>query len=142
MNIIIPENIGSELRVLEGTAHVVLEKIIMGKSKANQPKVTFRYIIDEEMDGYGEDTGVQSAVGEHVLETFSLQPQAIFKLNEVYMQVTGERLPMGEYTEDQFAQMLNEALTGTEFYLSLEAQLPADGSSDKERTVVVKREVA
>ena len=142
MNIIIPENIGSELRLLEGTAHVVLEKIMMGKSKTGNPKVTFRYIIDEEMEGYGDGTDIPSAIGETVLETFSLQPQAIFKLNEVFMQVKGERLPMGEYTPEQFEEMLNETLTGTEFHLSLEGQIPADGSSDKERTVVVKREVA
>lgn len=136
MRIIVPEDLGGELRVLNGTCHVILEKISFGKSRKNQPKVTFKYLIDQEMEGE------ENTIGEAVLETFSLQPQALFKLNEVYIQVTGERLPMGEFSEEEFTQMLNETLTGREFNLYLEAQIPADGSSTEERTTVVRREVA
>jgi hypothetical protein len=86
--------------------------------------------------------GEPSAIGESVLETFSLQPQAIFRLNDVYKEVTGERLPQGDYSEEDIEQMLNEALTGSEWNLALELQVPQDGSSTEERTTVVKREFA
>lgn len=138
MKISVPENIGGELRKLEGPAKATLEKIILGKSKKDQPKATFRYIITEEMDCVKE--GEATAIGETVLETYSLQPQAIFNLNSVYKEVTGERLPQGDYNEQDFEVMLNEALTGTEWSLLLELQIPADGSSTVERTQVVKKE--
>jgi hypothetical protein len=138
MKITIPEQIGGELRKLMGPCKATLEKIIIGKSKVNQPKATFLYTITEEMDCVQE--GEASAIGEKVLETFSLQPQAIFKLNSVYKAATGEYLPQGDYDETQIGEMLTEALTGSEWNLALELQVPTDGSSTEERTTVVKRE--
>jgi hypothetical protein len=139
MQITIPNNLGGELAKLEGPARAVLERIILGNSKAGKPKVTFKYTITEEMDGYGEDGG-PSAIGENILESFSLQPQALFKLNEVWKAVTNENIPQGDYTEETFMEMLNETLTGTEWDLILALQIP-DGQTD-ERTVVETRSFA
>jgi hypothetical protein len=127
MKVIVPEEIGGGgLRLLPaGVARATLEKIIMGKSKTGNPKATFRYTITDEMDGVAEDE--LSTIGETVLETYSLQSQ-----------VTGERLPQGDFELEEFGEMLNDTLCGTEWDLLLEPQLPADGSSDKERTTVVK----
>ena len=138
MRITIPEQIGGELRKLEGPCEAILEKVMIGESKTRNPKATFRYTITEEMDCIKE--GEASAIGESVLETFSLQPQAIFRLNDVYKEVTGERLPQGDYGPEEIELMLNESLVGSEWNLALELQIPTDGSSTEERTTVVKRE--
>jgi hypothetical protein len=139
MRISVPESIGGELRKLSGPAKATLEKVILGKSKANQPKATFRYVITEEMTCIKE--GEATAIGEALLETYSLQPQAMFRLNDVYKELTGERLPQGDYSQEDFEVMLNEALTGSEWALILELKVPEDGSSTEERTTVVSKEL-
>jgi len=141
MRIIVPEDIGGELRKLKGPCKATLDKIIIGKSKANQPKATFRYVITDDSQ-LKIPEGQPSAVGETVLETFSLQPQALFRLNDPYKTVTGERLPQGDFSHEEFEGTLNDALAGTEWNLMLELQVPTDGSSTEERTNVVARELA
>ena len=138
MKITIPESIGGELRKLEGPCKVVLDKIMLGESKTRNPKATFRYTITEEMNCIKE--GEPSAIGENVLETFSLQPQALFRLNDVYKAVVGEKLPQGDYTDKDLEELLNESLTGSEWALVLELKIPEDGSSTEERTTIVKKE--
>jgi len=141
MRIIVPEDIGGELRKLEGPCRATLDKIIIGKSKANQPKATFRYVITDDSQ-LKIPEGQPSAVGETVLETFSLQPQAMFRLNDLYKAALGERLPQGDFSLEEFEAALNDALAGTEWNLMLELQVPTDGSSTEERTNVVARELA
>jgi len=137
MRIMVPEDIGGELRKLEGVAVATLQSISFGKSKAGHPKATLKYILTEEMDGIPE--GEASTVGETVLETFSLQPQSMWKLNDLYKSVMGERIPQGDYGQEEFEQMLNEALVGHHFNLVLELQIPSDGSSTDPRTTVTSR---
>jgi len=137
MKISVPENIGSDLRKLEGVATCTLQAIMFGKSKSGNPKMTAKYIITEELDSIKDSE--PSAVGETVLETFSLQPQSMWKLNDLYRSVTNERLPQGDYTQEEFEQMMTEALVGKSFSLVLELQIPQDGSSTTERTVVTDR---
>lgn len=139
MSIVVPESLGGELRLLPpGNAKATLEKIMVGKSKSSgQAKATFRYTITEEMEGLPDDA--PTTVGEAVLETYSLQPQAMFRLNDVYKMVLGERLPQGEWTPEEFEERLNEDLCGTEWNLVLENQVPSDGSSTEERTVIVAK---
>lgn len=138
MQIHIPEDLGSDLRLLPaGTVEAALEKIIYGTSQKGNPKVTFKYIATSEMEGVEE--GEPPTIGETILETFSLMPNALFRLNDVYKAATQERLPQGDFTKEQFLDMLDEALIGHTFRLMLDQQLPSDGSSDKLRTVVIDR---
>lgn len=137
MNIVVPEDIGSELRKLEGVARAQIESILPGKSKSGNPKATVKYVITDEMDTIPD--GEASAVGETVLETFSLLPKALWKLNALYKDVTGQRIPQGDFSPEDFFEMLIEALVGKEFSLVLELQVPEDGSSTEERTVVTSR---
>lgn len=141
MQINIPEGINDgTLKVLPaGIAVATLEKIMFGKSKSNMPKLTFRYTITEEMAD--NPSGVPTT-GEVVLETYSLQPQALFKLAGTYKEVTGETLPQGDYDEAAFTAMMQEALCGSSWKLFLENQIPADGSSTEERTVITKKSLA
>ena len=137
MQIQVPEDVGGDLRQLEGVATVVAQSLSFGTSKSQKPKLTLKYVITEEMDGIGDEE--PSAIGETVLETFSLQPQALWKLNELYKSVTGERLPQGDYSQEEFEGMLNEAIIGQNFTLVLNLEIPNDGSSTEERTTVNSR---
>lgn len=141
MKINVPEDVGSgELRLLPpGVVRATLAKIMLGKSKANQPKATFKFILLEDMKvPFNEPP----TTGEVVLDTYSLQPQALFKLNDTYKKVTGERIPQGDFDMVEFEDMLNQSLIGTEWMLQLDNQIPTDGSSTEERTVIVKKELA
>jgi len=138
MQIHVPENLGGDLRLLpEGMAIASIDKCPIGKSKKGQPKVTFVYTIVEEMEINPEDA--PTTVGETVLETFSLQPKAMFNLNNAYREVTGENLPQGDFSLEEFQQTLNEIFIGTEWSLMLENQTPSDGSSDEPRTTITSR---
>lgn len=139
MNIVIPENVDTgEVKVLpNGLATVAIEKVIVGLSKANKPKVTIIYTIIEEMAEPTEDGS--STVGEKVLEDITLQPHALFSLARLWKDATGTGLPQGDYNEKEFEALLQETLLGTEWSLLLEGQVPSDGSSDKVRTNVIKR---
>lgn len=137
LNIVVPENVGGELRLLpSGNARATLEKIMLGKSKGSgQAKATFRFTITDEMDNNDDDA--PTTVGEAVLETYSLQPQAMFKLNDVYKAVTGERIPQGEWSPEEFEQKLNDDLTGTEWDLILDNVVP-QGQTEPRTTIVAK----
>lgn len=134
MRIHVPEDLGGELRLLpEGPAEATLERIMIGRSKSGQPKATFRYVITQELN---QNPGEPSTVGEVVLETYSLQEQALWRLNATYKEVTGDRIPQGDYSPEEMEQMLNDALAGSTWTLFLANEIPADGSSTEPRTTV------
>lgn len=111
----VPEDIGSDLRVVpEGTYKAIVKKFIPKMSTtSNQPKLVCRLTIQSEAPGkHGKD--YISTIGETILDDFSLQEQAIWKLNSLYKQITNERIPMGDYTHEQFAELMNEHLGGAE----------------------------
>lgn len=140
MRIFVPEDIGGELRKLAGPCKAVIEKIMIGKSKAGQPKATFRYVVTDDSQ-LNMPENEPSAIGSVVLETYSLQSQALFNVNDVYKQVTGERIPQGDFSPEEFEELLNDALAGTEWNLILQLEVPRDGSSTEERTVVAAKEL-
>ncbi len=133
MKIHIPEGLGGDLKLIEGTGKAALEKIVWGVSKANQPKATFMYTLLDELN---EDPDAPTTVGERVLETYSLQPQALFKLNETYKEATGEGLPTGDFSVEEFHTLIEEALLNTEWTLALVKGMDDKG---KDRTEVSKR---
>ena len=142
MKFTLPENIGGGLRLLKGPCEATLEKLILGKSKAGFPKITARFIITD--DSKLERDTDEPAMGETVLETYSLQPQALFSLEATFKEVTGESLTSlkdkspkgdGEFEAEDFTALLTEALCGTDWDLILDTQPPADGSGD-ERTFI------
>ena len=138
MNIVIPQNVSTgEAKVLpNGVAVATIEKVIIGKSKANQPKVTIVYVIIEEMKEKMEDGS--PTLGEKCLETMSLQPQALFGLAKLWKDATGGTLPQGDYDEKEFEALLSEKLVGTEWNIVLESQVPGDGQGEI-RTNIIKR---
>ena len=121
----VPESMGGELKVLPaGPVFATIEDIFLGESATKNPKATVKYILTSEMDGSKERDF--STIGEVVLESFSLQPQAMWRFNDLFKQATGERLPQGDYDKEEFEVMLKENLVGAEFELILEV-----GETDK-----------
>jgi len=137
MQIVIPKGVETgELKVLpNGLAVAAIEKCIVGKSQANKPKLTVIYTIIEEMDGKSEDGS--PTIGSKVLETMSLQPQALFSLAKLWKDATGSTLEQGDWDEKEFEAILNEKLQGTEWNILLETQVPGDGGEP--RTNIIKR---
>ncbi len=116
MKIVVPKDLGGSLRNdLTGTFEAVIADMFLGESRAKQPKITARYILKSEMEGPHEGT----TIGETVLESFSLQEQAIWKLNDLYKLCAGERLPQGDFDLQEFFEKVKEACVGKEVYLSL-----------------------
>lgn len=129
----VPENVGGELRVLpEDTYEVAIQDLFYGISRTSQqPKITIKWVVQSEYSGK-HDKDYISTVGENVLEAYSLQPNAIWKLNGLYKTVTGERLPMGDYEPEEFVGMVKDALKGFEAM----ADIATDSSSGDERSVI------
>ena len=117
MRISIPKDLGGELKVLhEGTCRAAIEGVSLGKSEADQPKATVRYVCLTEL--YPKDAP-ESSIGERILETFSLQSQALWRINDLYKEGTGENLPQGDYESIELQEILEEGLKGTEWNLLL-----------------------
>lgn len=135
MKIHVPENLGGDLKVLpEGPCTASIDNITLGTSKAGKPKATVRYILTSEM--YKPEDG-QSSVGEVVLETFSLQPQALWNLNSLFKDCTGDSIPQGDHEPAELESILQEGLIGQEFNLILETVPNNEGVS---QTQVTSRE--
>jgi hypothetical protein len=136
MRVVIPENLGGDLRLLPpDTYEAEVADIFVGESQAKQPKLTVKFTLLSEYTGpRGND--FQSCVGEVVLDTFSLQPQAIWRFNDFYKAATGERLAMGDWDMEEFEAMMKEALIGRNFNLLLDNEVvPTTGA---EQTKVQK----
>lgn len=133
IKITVPEDLGGELRVLpEDTYEASIQDIFYGMSKTSgAPKLTVKWVVQSEYSGkHGED--YVSTVGENVLEAYSLQPNALWKLNNLYKTTTGERLPQGDYQPEEFVDMVKNALIGAECLIDV----MTDSSQGRERSVV------
>ncbi len=117
MRITVPKDIDSGLKVLpEGVCTAVIDRVMIGKSKAGKPKLTVRFVCTSELFTDGSDT----SIGEKILDTYSLEPQALWRLNDLYKQATGSSLPHGDYSPEEFEDMIESQLRGTEWRLVLE----------------------
>lgn len=135
MKIIVPENVGSSLRVLPIDSYEVeIQELYMGESKQKLPKVVVKYIVQSEYSGT-KDKDFQTCIGETVLETISLTEQAMWNLNDLYKGATGERIPKGDFDPTEFETMLKEALIGARYTVLVEL----DTSQGDERTKIKKR---
>lgn len=144
MNIKVPENVGeSDLRMLPVTNplyEAVIADAFLGKSGTGNPKLTVKYTVTSEYTGpEAKAKDFESTVGATVIETFSLQEQAIWKLNDLFKKVTGDRIPAGEMTEEQFLAAMKKALVGTKVTLLLKHGM---SNKNEPRLEVEKLEVA
>ena len=137
MKITVPQNVGGELKVLpEGTCRAAIEGVSVGKTSEGKPKATVRYICLTEM--YPKDSGMTS-IGERILETFSLQPQALWNINGLFKEATGGNIPQGDYEDTDIQEILEDNLKGSEWDLVLATELTPKG---EEQTRVSARELA
>lgn len=112
----VPKDIGSsDLRAdIEGVCAATLNKVHWGMSRQNKPKVTLEFTLTEDISGIEPPTS-----GEKVLEACSLQPQALWKLNGYYKQQTGEDIPEGNYSKEDFQALIEDAILNTDWDLDL-----------------------
>jgi len=142
MQIKVPETMGGgDVRVLPVTNPLYeaeLADVFIGKSSTGNPKATVKYVLTSEYEGKeAKAKDFESTIGAVVLETFSLQEQAIWNLNDLFKQCTGERLPQGDFDEAEFGALLRDAMVGTAFHLLLKNEADNKGV---EKTQVEKRE--
>jgi len=122
MRIVVPENLGGDLRLLPpDTYSSEIQDIFLGESQAKQPKVTIKHVLTSEYGGPRDDD-FQSCIGEVVLDSFSLQTQAMWRLNDLYKEATGEKLPMGDFSKEEFEAMLKEKLVGTRWNILVDTE--------------------
>lgn len=128
MRFVIPDNIGGDLRVLPSDSYdAEIVDIYLGESAAHKPKATVKYLITSDYTGK-KSADYKTTVGENALETFSLQPQALFNINGLYKSVTGKNIPQGDYDEQGLLTILKDALLGQRFKLKIvETANPTSG---------------
>jgi len=137
MKVIVPENMGGELRILpEETFDATVQDIFLGESVTKNPKMTMKYVLTSEAQDLQEDE--PSCIGENVLETYSLQPQAMFRLNGDFKKVTGSNIPHQEYDEEEFLQLMKDTFLGTDWTVALKTETTPNGN---ERTVIERKEL-
>ena len=107
-----------------------IQDLYIGTSKAaQQPKVTIKWVVTSEYSGIEIMTKKEkekhiTTIGENVLETASLQPQAIWKLSGLWKEVTGEpKIPMGDYEVEELETILKEQLVGYACKIQVEPDL-------------------
>lgn len=143
MQIRVPEQekMGGTLKVLPGGPYTATVKdIIIGESKTSkQPKATLRWIITSEpedgdkafkgmKDPQGKKIEPFPTTGETVLDTYSLQEQAIWRLNDTHKTLTGQGLPQGDYDETELGNLLTENLVGQDALLILTIEPDQQGN--------------
>lgn len=122
MRITIPEDDG-DLRLLpEGPAVAMLEDFVLTKSSKGNPVLYATFTLVEEMAN--ADPEDESTIGARILESYSLLPQAIFKLKKTWKAVTGEKMPHGDYEEEDILQMVKDSLCGSVWDVILETNIP------------------
>lgn len=128
MTVHVPE-MDDDLRVLPQDTYLSnMADLFLGKGKtSDKAKLTAKWIITTECtdpavkkakDKDGNLT-YESTVGAVVLDDYSLQQQAIWKLAGLWKQVTGEKLPHGDYDLEEFHTMMKEQLVGIEAKLDI-----------------------
>jgi len=141
MQVKVPESMGGDLRILPTTNPLYeaeVADIFLGKSGTGNLKATVKYIITSEYEGpEAKAKNFESTIGATVLETFSLQEQAIWRLNTFFKQCTGERIPAGDFSEEDLGNMLKDGCIGTPFSLILKTEVDKNGN---DRTAVDRRD--
>ena len=135
--ITVPSDMGSDLMQFPAGAYdFALKDIILGVSSTNNPKLTFRWICQSESENM-KDFGKKyiSTMGATLLDTYSLQPQALFKLNGIYKQATGDQLPHGDFEMEEFVEIVKEALQGAQ------ARIIVEDNDDGARSQAAKTQI-
>jgi len=117
----VPEDLESgKLRIFEEDTYRAVVKDVFGKlsKSSQQPMVYLVWIIKSEYSGR-KKKDYQSTIGERVLDPYSCQEQALWRLNDVYIELTGTRLPAGGMELDDFAEALKVNLVGMEAMIDL-----------------------
>lgn len=128
----IPENQDfSGFRTLpDGPAVIMLEKMKAGLSKKKQPMITATFVVVEEMANANPDE--PETVGAKVVEFYSLQENAQFKIIQDYKEVAKENMPHGDYqTAQDLLDVIAPVMEGSEWDAILENEyVPKEEGED------------
>ena len=120
MKIHIPKDIGDELPLLPDGPCTAVPKDISSKksSKSGTVMLYVKWIVTSEM--YTDDE--KSSIGEPILDGYALVDQALWRLNNLYKEATGEDIPEGDYEVEDIVNLVKEKIIGIEFNLLLQAE--------------------
>jgi hypothetical protein len=113
MKIHVPEDMGDSLKMFESDVYdATVKRVSVGEARSSgAPKCTIAWVISSEFSGK-RPKGYESTVGNIVLDTYSLQEQALWRLNDTVVTLTGSRIPQGEFSKEEFEAWLKDNLVG------------------------------
>lgn len=133
VQITVPDDLGGDLRLLpEETYEAEISSITVKEASTGNPICYINWVIRSEYPGK-KPKGFQSCIGEHVLDQYSLLPQSLWRINNLFKMVTGDKIPAGDYEDEAaFQALLEEALIGFEGRISI---MTDDGSGEERSKV-------
>lgn len=144
MKIHIPKDLGDELPLLPDGSCTAVVKDVTGKknSKTGNYQMYVKWILTSEMYD-GED---KSSIGEPVLDQYVLVDQALWRLNDLYLAITGQSLndlfkeysggsEEGDIDAEELVKLITEKIKGEEVHLLLEAETYEGKTRTKVKTV-------
>lgn len=133
MKIHVPKDMGGQLKVVPNDTYrsAIGDVWVKLAKSSGEPKATVKWILKSEcsVEKIRKSKDYESTVGVVVLEDYSLQEQAMWRLNDLYLELTGEGLPGDEdFSQEEFQNMLQGQLKGLEANLTLKKGEMQDGT--------------
>lgn len=139
MRVRIPEDIssGSDLKVIPpGPYTAAIKDVIVKAAKTSgAPKAVVRWLLTSEPEGGAAEF---PTVGETVLDTYSLQEQALWRLNDLHKALTGQNIPAEDYDMKDFEVYLNSVFPGQDATLMLVTE-PDNKGNDRTKVESVSK---
>lgn len=133
MQIHVPEDLGGKLRVLPVDVYdIKISDIFIKPASTGSLQAYIKATVRSEFSGKkGKD--YQSTVGEPILTGYNLQEQSLWRLNQAVVEITGDKIPHGDWDKESFEQWLKDNLVGWEGKATTENETTNKGT---ERTVI------
>ena len=142
MKIHVPENLGAgKLRILpEDTYKAVVSDAFHKIAGSGKPVCYFRWTLKSECTKPNiiKDPNYISTVGEAVLDSYSLQEQAFWRIASDLETLTGESLPEGDYDSEDPVKMIKENVVGCEASIRLEVETTNKGNQRMKVAEIIK----
>jgi hypothetical protein len=122
MKIVIPDTFDDTIP--PGEYELAIENVSVRESRSGNPKLVVKWCV------VNDDERAGAAIFEH----YSLLPQALWKLNNLYRTVTGEKLPSGAFSIDEFISLMQEKLCGARFKAVVGETISENGNVSNEIT--------
>lgn len=134
MKIHIPENLGdSSLRILPDDTYQAVVTDVFGKEAAKSsgnPVAYLKWTLKSEcsIEKVRKAKDYETTVGAIVLDTYSLLPQALWRLGNTYLALTGENFPEGDFEFEDVVKIMKENLVGCETKIRIKKEPTPTGA--------------